>query len=160
MRNKKITENVNWLDLREKSGLTLAQLATISGYSIATINGLELKNQGSDRLRDKLKSIFTEYVNRAERAAGIGIDVPAAPDSPAGSVSDPKESGPVADQFPDVGKMMDLLRDEIAEKNRQIERLLGLLAAALDSRAPEPPPAAVQRPGQVFDPERSARVKG
>ncbi len=96
----------------------------------------------------------------AERAAGIGGDVPAAADSPAESETNPKESGPVADQFPDAGKMMDLLRDEIAEKNRQIERLLGLLAAALDSRAPEPPPAAGQRPGQVSDPERAARVKG
>lgn len=60
------TENVNYLDLREKAGLTLAQLAALSGYSVATINGLELNNSGSARLRDKLKAILTENVSQSE----------------------------------------------------------------------------------------------
>ena len=60
------TETVNFLNLREKSGLTLAQLAALSGYSSAAINGLELNNAGSHRLREKLKAILTENVNLCE----------------------------------------------------------------------------------------------
>jgi transcriptional regulator with XRE-family HTH domain len=58
MRKIKNTENVNWAKLRENSGLTLAQLSEMTGYSVATINGLELKNEGSSRLREKLESIL------------------------------------------------------------------------------------------------------
>ena len=47
--------------------------------------------------------------------------------SPAESVNHPKESGPSPDQFPDAGKMIDLLRDQIAEKDRQIDRLLAII---------------------------------
>lgn len=44
---------------RESSGLTLSELSLASGYSIATINGLELRDQGSARLRQKLTEILT-----------------------------------------------------------------------------------------------------
>ena len=62
MSKENSTENVNFLNLREKSGLTLARLAELSGYSVATINGLELKNLGSSRLRETIARILTENV--------------------------------------------------------------------------------------------------
>lgn len=61
--------------LREAAGLTLAVLAARSGYSVATINGLELNDQGSKRLRKKLSDLlsgrsssFTETVDWKARA--------------------------------------------------------------------------------------------
>lgn len=44
--------------MREDSGLTLAQLAELSGYSVSAINGLELRGEGSDRLKKKLLEIL------------------------------------------------------------------------------------------------------
>ncbi|MEI6034510.1 MAG: helix-turn-helix transcriptional regulator [Verrucomicrobiae bacterium] len=70
MINKKITENVNWLEMRVAAGLTLGQLAELSGYSVATINGLELHGNGSRRLKDKLASVL---LSRAE--GGISVEV-------------------------------------------------------------------------------------
>lgn len=43
---------------REDAGMTLAALAERSGYSIGTINGLELHGEGSRRLREKLTEIL------------------------------------------------------------------------------------------------------
>jgi len=70
MSNRKITDNVNWVQLREDAHLTLQQLAEISGYSVATINGLELKGEGSKRLKDKLASVL---LSRAEE--GVSAEV-------------------------------------------------------------------------------------
>jgi len=50
--------------LREQAGLTLAELAQKSGYSIGTINGLELKGEGSQRLKDRLTEILTPLANK------------------------------------------------------------------------------------------------
>jgi transcriptional regulator with XRE-family HTH domain len=60
MSNKKNTETVNWAALRRNVGLTLAELSEKSGYSVATINGLELKDEGSKRLRAKLHEILLQ----------------------------------------------------------------------------------------------------
>jgi len=60
MSKRKNTDSVNWAELRQKSGLTLTELAAKSGYSVATINGLELKDEGSKRLREKLFEIFSQ----------------------------------------------------------------------------------------------------
>jgi transcriptional regulator with XRE-family HTH domain len=43
---------------REASDLTLKQASELSGYSIPTINALELEGRGSDRLRNKLFEIY------------------------------------------------------------------------------------------------------
>jgi transcriptional regulator with XRE-family HTH domain len=43
---------------RERRELTLKQVSTLAGYSIPTINALELEGRGSDRLREKLKQIY------------------------------------------------------------------------------------------------------
>lgn len=53
-----------WKALREQAGLTLAELAEKSGYSTGTINGLELKGEGSQRLKDKLTEILTPLANK------------------------------------------------------------------------------------------------
>lgn len=50
--------------MREQAGLTLAELAKQSGYSIGTINGLELKGEGSQRLKDRLNEVLTPLVNK------------------------------------------------------------------------------------------------
>ena len=54
----KFPENRNFKELRESLGLTLAQLSEMSGYSISTINLLELKGEGSRRLKEKLASLL------------------------------------------------------------------------------------------------------
>lgn len=54
----KFLENRNFKELRESLGLTLAQLSEMSGYSISTINLLELKGEGSRRLKEKLASLL------------------------------------------------------------------------------------------------------
>jgi transcriptional regulator with XRE-family HTH domain len=51
-------ETYLWADMRKKAGLTLAQAAGKSGYSIATINGLELGRGGSQRLMKALTAIY------------------------------------------------------------------------------------------------------
>jgi transcriptional regulator with XRE-family HTH domain len=43
---------------RETRELTLKQVSEIAGYSIATINALELEGRGSDRLKEKLQEIY------------------------------------------------------------------------------------------------------
>ena len=43
---------------REQRELTLNQVSTLAGYSIPTINALELEGRGSDRLREKLQQIY------------------------------------------------------------------------------------------------------
>lgn len=68
MSKKFFSENVNWQELRSKAGLTLQQLAEISGYSVAAINGLELKGEGSPRLKDKLHSILLSSNEEGARA--------------------------------------------------------------------------------------------
>jgi transcriptional regulator with XRE-family HTH domain len=49
---------MNFKAMREQAGLTLEELAEKSGYSVSTINGLELNGEGSDRLKDKLREIL------------------------------------------------------------------------------------------------------
>jgi transcriptional regulator with XRE-family HTH domain len=44
--------------LREKAGYTLEQMAEMTGYSVSTINGLELKDEGSERLRDAVDDVL------------------------------------------------------------------------------------------------------
>lgn len=44
--------------MREALGITLAQLSEMTGYSVSTINLLEVKGEGSKRLRDKLLSVL------------------------------------------------------------------------------------------------------
>ncbi len=61
MSKRKITDSVNWKKLREKAGLTLGQLAEVTGYSVATINGLEIHDTGSQRLKDKLASTLIAH---------------------------------------------------------------------------------------------------
>ena len=55
---QKIKQNVNFSDLRKKSGLTLAQVSEMSGFGISAINGLEKTGKGSKRLKDKLTSVL------------------------------------------------------------------------------------------------------
>jgi len=69
MSNKKITETVNWADLRRKANLTLVELSGLSGYSVATINGLELKGEGSKRLRSRLHDILSKPQHSHLKAA-------------------------------------------------------------------------------------------
>jgi transcriptional regulator with XRE-family HTH domain len=54
----KNTESVNWAALRKAAGLTLAVAAERAGYGVATINGLEKRGEGSDRLKVTLASIY------------------------------------------------------------------------------------------------------
>lgn len=58
MSKSKITESVNWRELRESRGLTLAQASALSGYGTATINGLEKHGDGSARLKAALAGIY------------------------------------------------------------------------------------------------------
>ena len=43
---------------REGRELTLKQVSELAGYSIPTINALELEGRGSDRLKEKLQQIY------------------------------------------------------------------------------------------------------
>lgn len=63
---EEIAENRNFKALREELGLTLAQLSEMSGYSISTISLLELKGEGSKRLKDKLMEILLSGKNNSE----------------------------------------------------------------------------------------------
>lgn len=66
---------MNFKALREQAGLTLEELAEKSGYSVSTINGLELNGEGSDRLKDKLREILSPD------RAGILREIPPESDS-------------------------------------------------------------------------------
>lgn len=61
------TNPVNFRELREKSGLTLSQLSELSGYSIPSINGLELNDIGSKRLREKVLSILLQQTEEGDQ---------------------------------------------------------------------------------------------
>ncbi len=63
---EEIAENRNFKALREELGLTLAQLSEMSGYSISTISLLELKGEGSKRLKEKLMEILLSGKNNSE----------------------------------------------------------------------------------------------
>lgn len=54
------TVSENFRVLREQAGFTLSRLAELSGYSIAAINALENRNEGSKRLRDKVLSLLLQ----------------------------------------------------------------------------------------------------
>lgn len=49
---------IDWKALRERAGLTLEQVAEKSGYAVTTINGLELRDEGSERLRERLLDVL------------------------------------------------------------------------------------------------------
>lgn len=44
--------------MRERAGLTLADVKSRTGYGISTINGLEQRGEGSERLKEKLKEVL------------------------------------------------------------------------------------------------------
>lgn len=52
------------------AGLTLAEAAARSGYSQATINGLEKHGTGSQRLKDRLDEVY----GGSKVAETVGID--------------------------------------------------------------------------------------
>ena len=64
---EKSTNFVNFKSLREQSGMTLSQLSELSGYSIASINGLELNDIGSKRLRDRILSILLQKTEEGDK---------------------------------------------------------------------------------------------
>lgn len=43
---------------REAKNLTLKQASELAGYSVPTINALELEGRGSDRLKEKLAEVY------------------------------------------------------------------------------------------------------
>ena len=57
----KIPSNDSFKKLREEAGVTLAQLSKMSGYSIASISGLETNGIGSTRLKNKLTDILLSH---------------------------------------------------------------------------------------------------
>ena len=59
----------NYQKMREACGLTLQQAAKHSGYSVGTINGLELRGAGSQRLRHKLREVYGDVVSTPLKAA-------------------------------------------------------------------------------------------
>ena len=54
--------------MREAAGMTLTQLAELSGYSVAAVNGVELNNEGSSRLKNKLLDILLSRQEDGESA--------------------------------------------------------------------------------------------
>lgn len=64
---EKSTKTVNFRELREQAGMTLSQLSELSGYSIASINGLELNDIGSKRLRDKVLSLLLQKTEEGDK---------------------------------------------------------------------------------------------
>lgn len=66
MNKEKLTETVNWSEVRKNSGLTLAQLSELTGFGVATINGLEKRGEGSKRLKDKMMAVL---LSRTEEGA-------------------------------------------------------------------------------------------
>ncbi len=57
------TESVKFLALRQEKGWTLAQAAEYSGYGVSTINGLEKRGEGSERLKERLMALYTGIEN-------------------------------------------------------------------------------------------------
>ena len=49
---------MNFKAERESRDWTLEKVAELSGYKVATINGLELHGEGSDRLKQKLAEVY------------------------------------------------------------------------------------------------------
>ena len=62
---------MNFKASREALGLTLKEVSVIAGYSIPTINALELEGRGSERLREKLQYVYSlkkDYTPDSEMA--------------------------------------------------------------------------------------------
>jgi hypothetical protein len=53
---------------RTAAGLTLQQAAQLSGYGVATINGLEKHGEGSDRLKKRLGEVYRNAASQQETA--------------------------------------------------------------------------------------------
>lgn len=64
------SESVKWGELRLEAGMTLADAAARSGYSQATINGLEKHGEGSTRLQERLLDVYG--ANKVSE--GVGVD--------------------------------------------------------------------------------------
>lgn len=69
--------------MREQAGLTLAELSAKAGYSIGTINGLELRGEGSARLKSKLREILAplsrvkdSVTYSSDQSADSGVEIP------------------------------------------------------------------------------------
>ena len=63
-----ITETVNWSEIRKKSGLTLSQASELTGFGVATINGLEKRGEGSQRLKDKLMAVLLSQAEEGHQS--------------------------------------------------------------------------------------------
>ena len=89
--------------------------------------------------RNRITNKAWAKLEAAERAAGI-ISESAAVASPAAAYavrfSDPKEFHPPPDHFVEATEMIGLLRDQLAEKDRQIDRLLSMLQNQTTRPAP------------------------
>jgi len=64
-----MTHSVNFKEIRERAGMTLSQVAELSGYSVAAVNGLELTGKGSKRLKDKILSILLQGEEEGDKSA-------------------------------------------------------------------------------------------
>ncbi len=52
--------------MREEAGMTLKQASERSGFKISTINGLERRGEGSERLKKKLNEVYAPALRLAE----------------------------------------------------------------------------------------------
>ncbi|WP_300775714.1 helix-turn-helix transcriptional regulator [uncultured Akkermansia sp.] len=62
-----MTPSVNFREIRERAGMTLSQVAELSGYSVAAVNALELSGKGSKRLKDKILSILLQKEEEGDK---------------------------------------------------------------------------------------------
>jgi hypothetical protein len=120
-------------ELAAKIGLNLSELPEILGFSKPMLFAYR---SGKSPISFKAWAAL----ERAERANGIFLDgsveaAAAVRSSDAKELAAAAEEKPAAaDQFPDAGKMIALMADQLAEKDRQIERLLGLLEKMQDGK--------------------------
>ena len=102
--------------MRERAGLTLEQLAKKAGYAVATINGLELHGDGSQRLKEKLRDILdAQSLDTASVNAGHSQ-----------SVKRPVEINDGAREYKTVAEC----KQRINELERENERLRAMVMAA------------------------------
>lgn len=114
---------MDWKAARKKMKLTLKQVADVSGYSIATINALELEGRGSDRLVEKLMLIY-----------GNRLDV---------DMEEVHADAALREVQPDYRLQMEEWKAKAMAAEKELAKLRGRLQSILGPAAiePEKPPA-------------------
>lgn len=129
-----------WKALRERAGLTLAELSAKSGYSIGTINGLELHGEGSQRLKNKLTEILTPLSTFEESVSPGRVE----------SVIPPVALREVGPEYTTVAQCKARIK-ELEQQLAELRIALRVQAREINSAPPSDAATLARRAGELSD---------